>query len=78
MSEGRAKQESRYQAHPKQGAGQGTSYHHYAANSSAGFKSGHIEVGMCLTWHQGDFSVWELIIVIGVKKICYKIWQKMQ
>ena len=54
VSEGRAKQESRYQAHPKQGAGQGSSYHHYAANSAAGFKSGHIEVGVCLTWHMAQ------------------------
>ena len=47
VSEGRAKQDPRYQAHPKQGAGQGSSYHHYAANPAPGFKSGHIEVGTC-------------------------------
>ena len=45
VSEVRAKQEPRYQANPRQGAGSGTSYHHYAANPAAGFKSGHIEVG---------------------------------
>ena len=46
----RAKQEPRYQANPRQGAGSGTSYHHYAANPAPGFKSGHIEVGTCVTW----------------------------
>ena len=50
VSEVRAKQEPRYQANPRQGAGSGTSYHHYAANPTAGFKSGHIEVGTCVTW----------------------------
>ena len=58
VSEGRAKQDPRYQAHPKQGAGQGSSYHHYAANPAPGFKSGHIEVGTCLSGTDTLLGLW--------------------